>query len=233
MIIPLTMCFATDKAAGFHPNAKQRESLVKWFWTSCFSRRYSNSVDTAISQDIEAFKALLMDNTSDIDKRSVTVSPDFFKDNSFLLTSVNTRLFVLLLATAKPKSFISGAQVGLDEVLTSCNRTEFHHVFPNNHLLAAKIEDRSKRFMLANFAFLSQTDNRSIQDKAPKVYKASIPKDSYVEILASNLIPENGLDLSYDGFIEERSKMLAAAANVLTKTGGTIKSGIPNKGDHK
>ena len=112
---------------------------------------------------------------------------------------------------------MSGASVGLDEVLTSCNRTEFHHVFPNNHLISARVEERSRRFMLANFSFLSQTDNRSIQDKAPKVYKSSIPSTDYASILASNLIPHDGLDLSYDEFIEKRARMLADAANALTQ----------------
>lgn len=217
MLIPLGMCFSTDKSAGFHPNAMQRAALVRWFWTSCFSRRYSSSVDTAISQDIQAFKKIQEGDASELEKRSVTVMPEFFTTNSFLLTSVNTRIFVLLLASAKPKSFISGAAVGLDEVLTSCNRTEFHHIFPNNHLIAAKVDNRSKRFMLTNFCFLSQTDNRSIQDKAPKAYKASIPTPLYDEILSANLIPSDGLDLSYDEFIEKRAALLAAAANKLTQ----------------
>jgi hypothetical protein len=216
MIIPLAMCFATDKTAGFHPNSVQRKALVKWFWASCFSRRYSNSVDTAIAQDIQAFKDLITGNTGELEKRAVAVSPEFFKDNSFLLTSVNTRIFVLLLASANPKSFLSGAKVNLEDVLTTCNRTEFHHIFPNNHLIAAKVEDRSKRFMLANFAFLSQTDNRTIQDKAPTVYKSSIPTAAYNDILTSSLIPQDGLDLSYDEFVEARATLLAEAANRLT-----------------
>lgn len=216
MIIPLSMCFATDKSAGFHPDAAQRAALVKWFWTSCLSRRYSNSVDTAISQDIVAFRELLAGHPAELAKRTVTVSPEFFKENTFLLTSVNTRIFVLLLASAKPKSFLSGANVDLENVLTTCNRTEFHHIFPNNHLIAAKIEDRSKRFMLANFAFLSQTDNRSIQDKAPSVYKSTIPATQYDAIMDSSLIPRNGLALTYDEFIDARSKLLADAANKLT-----------------
>ncbi len=217
MLIPLSRCFATEKPAGFHPKAEQRSALVRWFWISCFSRRYSSSVDTAISQDIQAFDNLVKGDVAELQKRSTTVAPEFFKENSFLLTSVNTRIFVLLLAQTKPKSFMSGASVGLEEVLTSCNRTEFHHIFPNNHLIAAKVDQRSRRFMLANFAFLSQTDNRSIQDKAPKVYKSSIPTAQYDEILKSNLIPPDGLDLSYDDFVDKRAQVLADAANALTK----------------
>lgn len=216
MIIPLARCFATDKIAGFHPDAKQRAALRRWFWHSCFSRRYSNSVDNAIAQDIAATLQLLSGNTSEFEKRVVSVSAEYFKENVFALTSVNTKVFVLLLAQAKPKSFLSAADVDLDEVLVSCNRTEFHHVFPKNYLATNEgVKDRGSQFMLANFAFLSQKDNRSIQDKAPSEYAKMIPPASLDQILDSSLIPRDGLSLSYQEFISKRAELLAKAANEL------------------
>jgi len=196
MIIPLVRCFATNNAAGFHPDASQRNALRHWFWHSCFARRYSNSVDTALLQDIAAVQQLLAGNTSDIQRRHFKVEPSYFTENAFSLTSVNTKVFVLLLAQAKPKSFISSAEVDLEKVLLSCNRTEFHHIFPKNYLLThGGVTERDKQFMLANFAFLSQTDNRSIQDKAPSEYLKMIPPASIDSILDSSLIPRNGLEL--------------------------------------
>ena len=216
MIIPLARCFATDKAAGFHPDAAQRSALRHWFWHSSFSRRYSNSVDNAISQDISAAQQLLAGNTSDFDKRHFTVAPEYFTDNAFALTSVNTKVFILLLAQAKPKSFLSAADVDLDEVLVSCNRTEFHHIFPKNYLLTKEgIVDRAEQFMLANFAFLSQKDNRSIQDKAPSDYVKMIPPASQAQILGASLIPDGGLLMSYKDFIAQRAQLLADKANAL------------------
>lgn len=216
MIIPLARCFATDKAAGFHPNAEQRAALRHWFWHSCFSRRYSNSVDTAISQDIAAALQLLAGNSSEFAKRTITVSPQYFTDNVFSLTSVNTKVFILLLAQAKPKSFLSAADVDLNQVLVSCNRTEFHHIFPKNYLAMVEgIKDRSTQFMLANFAFLSQTDNRSIQDKAPSEYMKMIPPASSNQILDASLIPRGGLNLKYKDFVDQRAALLAKIANEL------------------
>ena len=215
MIIPLVRCFATDKSAGFHPNAAQRTALRKWFWHSCFSRRYSNSVDNAIAQDIAAVQQLLAGNTSEFDKRSIVVPSTFFTTNQFALTSVNTKVFILLLAQAKPKSFLSSADVDLDEVLLSCNRTEFHHVFPKNYLALNGFADKVEQFVLANFAFLSQKDNRSIQDKAPSDYSKMIPPGSKEAILAASLIPSTGLDVDYKVFLAERAELLAAAANKL------------------
>lgn len=216
MIIPLARCFATEKDAGFHPDSKQRQALCHWFWHSCFSRRYSNSVDTALSQDIAAVQQLLAGNTADLENRSFKVEPSLFTENTFLLSSVNTKIFVLLLARAKPKSFISSAEVDLENVLVTCNRTEFHHIFPKNYLLTAEgITDRSQQFMLANFAFLSQTDNRSIQDKAPAEYVKMIAPGSKESVLESALIPKGGLEMPYKDFIAARSQLLASKANEL------------------
>lgn len=215
MIIPLTRCFATDKAAGFHPDAAQRAALKKWFWNSCFSRRYSNSVDNAISQDIAAVQQLVAGNTSEFDKREVKVDPSFFVANQFLLTSVNTKVFVLLLAQKRPKSFLSAADVDLNEVLLSCNRTEFHHIFPKNYLAGLGFTEKVDQFLLANFAFLSQKDNRSIQDKAPQDYVKMMPPGSVEAILDASLIPRDGLTKAYFDFINDRAVLLAAAANEL------------------
>ncbi|WP_447920128.1 GmrSD restriction endonuclease domain-containing protein [Achromobacter aegrifaciens] len=215
MIIPLVRCFATDKAAGFHPNAAQRKALCKWFWHSCFSRRYSNSVDNAIAQDIAAVQQLLAGNISEFDKRSIVVQPTFFTTNQFALTSVNTKVFILLLAQAKPKSFLSAADVDLDEVLQTCNRTEFHHVFPKNYLALNGFPNKAEQFILANFAFLSQKDNRSIQDKAPSDYAKMIPPGMKAAILGTSLIPPAGLEVPYRDFIDGRAQLLADAANRL------------------
>ena len=76
-----------------------------------------------------------------------------------------------------------------------------------------KIEERDEQFMLANFAFLSQTDNRSIQDKAPSAYKALMPVGALDAILESALIPLGGLDMKYKAYIDARSDLLAAKAN--------------------
>lgn len=217
MIIPLTRCFSTEKPAGFHPDAKQRAALKKWFWYSCFSRRYSNSVDTALSQDISAMIHLLTGNVLDLDKRAFTVSPDYFTSNSFTLSAVNTKVFILLLANANPKSFVSAATVDLNEVLVSCNRTEFHHIFPKNFLMKEGFVEKSQQFMLANFAFLSQKDNRSIQDKAPSTYLKLMPPGSIDSIFESACIPKGGLEMQYLDFVEERAKILADKANNLIR----------------
>lgn len=217
MLIPLTRCFATTKAAGFHPSATQRAALVKWFWHSCFSRRYSNSVDTAVKSDIAAIKNLLENNITDITSRTINVSPDFFLENIFSISSVNTKTFVLMLANKNPKSFISGATVDLNKVLLSSNRREYHHIFPKDYLEKnLNLTDKGDIFPLANFAFLTKTDNASIQNSPPQIYVSRIEASQKDSILSSHFISPNGLLLSYGDFLKERTKALSDEANRLS-----------------
>lgn len=217
MLIPLTKCFATAKPAGFHPNAAQRSALVKWFWHSCFSRRYSNSVDTAVKNDITAVKNLLNNDLSDFANRLINVTPDFFIENTFSINSVNTKTFVLMLANKRPKSFISGANVDLNSVLISCNKREYHHIFPKDYLEKTyNYTDKTDIFPLANFAFLTKTDNASIQNSAPNIYESRINAGMKNAILGTHFIPNNGLKLDYKDFVLERAKLLADEANRLS-----------------
>jgi hypothetical protein len=216
MIIPLVRFFATENGAGRHPNAVQRETLIRWFWQSCFSRRYSNSVDTALIQDIEAAIFLTNGDATGFSRKIPSVLPDFFKENIFSLNAVNTRTHILLLAQQNPISFLSGSPVDLQNVLLSCNRTEFHHIFPKDYLdKTLGIQERAAQFMLANFAFLSQTDNRKIKNRAPSLYRNDIPSHKLDEILDAALIPKGGLDMAYEKFVDGRAKLLADKATQL------------------
>lgn len=219
MLVPLARFFATDKAAGVHPNAIQREALIKWFWQSCFSRRYSSSVDNAVEHDIQGMISLLNDDASILVRTgnaAPSVKPDYFLENTFSLGAVNSKTFVLLLAQASPLSFLSGAVVNLDQVLQSCNRNEFHHIYPKNYLFETlKIVDRDIQYRLANFAFLSQRDNRSIKDKPPAQYEQLIPAAKKSSIYESAFIPAAGLTLSFEDFCDQRAKLLADCATTL------------------
>ena len=88
-------------------------------------------------------------------------------------------------------------------------------MFPKNYLALNGFPDKVQQFVLANFAFLSQKDNRSIQDKAPSDYAKMIPPGSKDTILAASLIPPTGLDIDYMAFLGGRADLLAEAANKL------------------
>ena len=219
MLLPLVRFFATENENGFHPTGEQLATLRAWFWHSCFSRRYSNSVDTALESDIAAVIQLREKKDNGLFHLSPPrLEPDFFMENVFSLTAVNTKTFILLLASKFPRSFLSGANIDLDTVLLSCNRTEFHHIFPKNFLHEKlKITKREQQFRLANFAFLSQTDNRKIKNRPPAEYENDIPGGAKDDILTRAMIPKGALAGPYEEFCLERAKLLVAEALKLCK----------------
>jgi hypothetical protein len=218
MLIPLVRFFATENENGFHPTAEQLNTLRAWFWSSCFSRRYSNSVDTSLDADIKAAIHLReKKDAKDFNLVLPRIDRSFFLNNVFSLTAVNTKSFVLLLASKAPRSFLSGANIDLNTVLLTCNRTEFHHVFPKNHLETTGVTNRDEQFRLANFAFLSQTDNRKIKNRPPSNYQDDIPGGAKDDILGRAMIPKGALTDSYENFCKARADMLLLEALALCK----------------
>ena len=154
----------------------QRSRLVRWFWRSCFSRRFSSGVLRNLKDDIAGMQALKTGRPNTLGDFSVLITSEFFKSTSFRLNSVNTKTFVLMLAQKDPLSFVSGQPVSLAEVLREYNRSEFHHLYPRAFLTDQQVpaNDQSP---LANFCFLSQADNVQLGGVAPSVYRARMPND--------------------------------------------------------
>jgi len=140
----------------------------------------------------------------------VNVTKEFFIDNVFGMGNVNTKSFILMLAQAGPRSFVSGAPVDLSEKLRDSNRTEFHHLMPRSFLKSSgqtAIDDS----VLANFAFLSRADNRQLGGVAPSSYKAKMATN-LEEILAGALCPFSLFDDNYEAFSTARAKLLTDKA---------------------
>lgn len=206
MLVSLTAFFATDKVNGRLYNDKQRKELIKWFWKSCYSRRYSSGVNDKHQKDIENLLALLADDTVIVSNFKCEIEKEFFLKNQFDLSTVNTKVFVITLANLFPRSFISGAKVDLEGVLKNCSRNEFHHIFPKNHLKGLGYENK-KINVLGNLCFLNNADNQKIKDKAPSEYKEMLPQESIEEILKSHGCPKDALDLSYEDFLDRRAEI--------------------------
>ena len=214
MIVSLVKFFGTDKIGGQLYNDKQRKQLIKWFWKSCFSRRYSSGVNNAHQTDLNAMKKLRENEDTDISTFKCNISESFFTDNQFNINSVNTKTFIALLASKTPRSFISGAKVDLATTLKLSSSKEFHHIFPDKYLQRLG-KERRERYQLANFCFLNNADNQKIKDKAPDEYIKYLNPESVSEVLCAAICPENTFELSYDEFIDKRKKMLTDYAKSL------------------
>lgn len=214
MIVSLSAFFATDRVSGKTYTDKQRREIIKWFWKSNFSRRYNSGIQDKHKTDIKNLRELSAEENKEIANFECTIEPNYFLESNFTMGTVNTKTFVLMLANKGPKSFISGANVRLGDVLKTVNRNEFHHIFPKKFLERNGV-DKKKINCLANFCFLNNADNQKIKDKDPKIYKALLPSTSIKEIMEHSLCVEDSLDLDYVDFINKRVEILIEKANNL------------------
>ncbi|MCE5341503.1 MAG: DUF262 domain-containing protein [Planctomycetaceae bacterium] len=216
MMVGLTTFFASNKIAGMTMTDSQRREILRWFWRSIFSQRYSAGVNKRHETDIAEFQKLKANPDYKLKEFNVNIDESFFLNSRFNVSSVNTKSFILLLSQFSPKSFISGANVDLEEVLKKANRNEFHHIFPNKYLKRLGTP-QNKINCLANFCFLSNADNQKIKDKAPNEYKTLIPNTTLKDIMIHALCPENSLDLNFDQFLTDRAKLLLGKVRELIK----------------
>jgi hypothetical protein len=214
MLVPLAAFFATSSASGVHPNDTQRELILKWYWRSCLSRRYSSGVGRAHAADIALMLQIKSNGHVEILKATRPIEDGFFVENRFSIGNVNSKVLINILSQKRPRSLLSGSFVNLSAVLQKANRNEFHHIFPRAHL---KREGHENDVInaIANISFLSKSDNNTIKDKAPKTYGSLIPSDKKDAILESNLIPADFEELTYEAFLPKRAAMIATYANGL------------------
>ena len=220
LLVPLSVFFATPGNEAVQVSDEQRAPSVRWFWRSCFSRRYSSGVLRNLKTDIEEIQKLKNGEENRLDAFSVTVEPAFFaSENTFRVDSVNTKTFVLMLANRNPLSFLSGQPVDLAKVLRDYNRNEFHHLYPRAYLRTlddSPSKPRSDQNCLANFSFLSRADNAALGGVSPSAYRRKMPASPNLDrILEAALCPYSLFDDNYDNFVQARASRLAEEATRL------------------
>ncbi len=212
-VVPLSVFFAVAGSAEPVTTDSQRRSINRWFWRSSFSKRYSSGVLRNLKVDIEEMAKLRDGGESALDSFAVTVSSEFFGENIFGIGNVNTKTFLLMLAGHNPLTFISGAPIDLADKLKHANRAEFHHLMPKK-FLSGSDQSVPSDSVLANFAFITRSENRTLGGKAPSDYRSKMDGDVSA-ILASAIIPDSLFDDDYAPFIELRSQMLSDRAKLL------------------
>ncbi len=213
VLAPLAVFFAVPGNREARYTNDQRKIINKWFWKAAFSRRYSSGVLRNLKTDIEEMRRLREGQPSRLGTFPLSMSPQFFIDNSFGINYVNTKTFILLLAQSGPLSFISGAPIDLSEKLRASNRNEYHHLMPKSFLSKAG-ETEYDENCLANFAFMSRSDNRSLGGVAPSVYRSKMPEDVQA-ILERAICPASLFGDDFNVFIGERAEMLINKAKTL------------------
>ncbi len=213
VLIPLSVFFATPLEQGANPTADQSKILLAWLWRTFFSRRYSKRLEQ-LNSDVVEMEKLKSGKPNSLGDFRAEIDASFFMASPFNLNTVNTKTFILMLANAQPRSFLSGGFVQLDRVLRDLNKREFHHLFPKkilNKSLATKDVN-----CLTNFAIISRADNNKIGGRSPSDYK-SLMQGDVEQIMEHALCPMNLFDDDYKKFVAARSDLLVARAKQLMK----------------
>lgn len=209
LLIPLTTFFAVPGNEQVRYTDDQRKQILRWFWRTCFSRRYASQPIKTIQSDIEEINKLKRRQNSTLGDFTVDMKPEFFKKTKFRAKTVNTKSFILLLAHERPQSFVTGTEISLRDALRDFNRNEFHHLYPRAFM---RDQDESVDIScLANFSFMSRADNGTLGGVAPSQYKSKMPAD-IAGILAHAFCPDSLFDDNYEKFVDERSQLLVAKA---------------------
>lgn len=213
LLVPLSVFFAAPGQQHVQMTDVQRQRLLRWVWRSCFSRRFSSGVLRNLKDDIAAVTLLKANRPNTLGDFPVLVTGEFFVQNAFRVNTVNTTTFVLMLAQRAPLNFVSGQPVALADVLRDYNRSEFHHLFPRAFLTACGVPP-AQHGPLANFAFLSKTDNTALGGVAPSAYRARMPQQ-LDNILEAALCPPSLFGDDFQTFLRDRCLRLEAFANQL------------------
>lgn len=194
------------------PSVGELNTLKKWFWRGAFSNRYSSGTTTAkMNADIEFIKEVRGQKNPDLEEYKITVTETSLINTKFSKGNSTTRALLLLMAQFSPRDLAKNVKVDLDNALSTYNRKEFHHVFPNA-FLKKKGFTTNQIFSLVNFCFLPSDSNKQISKKSPSDYFFSIiDQTEFNKILESNLFPLDKaiyLKDDYLKFQERRAELI-------------------------
>lgn len=213
ILVPLSVFFANPGEEIVQVSDPQRRRLTRWFWRTCFSRRYSSGVLRYLKEDIEAVVELKAGRPNVLGDFPLIVTRDYFTSNMFRMATVNTTTYILLLAQKEPLNFVSGQPVPLTNVLRDFNRSEFHHLYPKAFLNSGGVDTKKQNY-LANYCFLSKADNNLLGGEAPSAYRAKIT-GNIENILLHAICPASLFADNYDTFLQDRAEMLEREVNEL------------------
>jgi hypothetical protein len=213
LLIPLAAFFAAPNEQHLRYSDDQRKEIVRWFWKSSFSKRYSAGVLKNLNRDVEEIRKLKEGKQNQLSIVPFSISADFFKKTIFRINAVNTKSLILLLARKSPRSFITGGPISLRDVLKEYNRNEFHHLFPRKYLRNREYDEK-RISCLSNFCFMSKGDNNQLGGEAPSKYRTKMPPN-VDQILDSAITPFSLFDDDFESFLDKRTELLINYLNSL------------------
>jgi len=200
----------------------------KWFVMSILTKRYSGSPESAFDFDV---KRITNGNFPNFlaEVESASLSEAFW--NASLVQSLDTSVasspyFNVYLASqvkANNKGFLSRDITVTDLII---HRGDIHHIFPRDYLKKNKLS-KGKYNQIANYVYMQSEINIKIGNKSPDeyfrellnqiesgstMYGGILNKESLLENLSDNCIPESIFEMNiddYEEFLKQRRMLIA------------------------
>jgi hypothetical protein len=176
LIVPFAYYFHT---VNHKPTGRALKYLEDYFWRAAIGGRYSQSVESRLSQDILKIDAII-DGQLPKYEWAVDVSTDFIENNGwFSVGRAYIKALLCILAFHEPKSFNDGSVVRIsNDWLKQANSKNYHHFFPRA-FLQKKGESDHRINHIANIAIVDDFLNkREIGAKAPSKYMRKFAKQN-------------------------------------------------------
>ncbi len=212
------------------PNAQIKRYVQKWFVMSTLTSRYIGSPETVMDRDMRSIAEKgFLNFLADVEASSLSDSfwtvtlPQNLETSSINSPAFNT--FIAAQINLNCNSMLMNGTKISDLVTIS---GDVHHIFPRAYLKNNGVTNKTKYNQVANYIYLDTQVNKAISDDSPTVYFTKAKrqcKTKEIELgnisdeslllsnLSENCIP-TGIDKmdvsSYDNFLSERRKLMAA-----------------------
>ncbi len=218
--IPL-MCRYVVQRGGKLKSQAERDRLLYWYVHTLLWGRYSASTESVLNKDLEAIEsatprgeydaldnlmANLRDNRGDLR----------LNESDFSGSSKGNRFYPLLYMMTRAchaRDWGTGDEL-TNHLLGHLSRLEIHHFFPKALLYKHGYKKREVN-AIANFTFLTQETNLEVSKRDPAEYVPHFNERTPGAIETHWLSTEAELLKldNYPGFLADRRKRLASAAN--------------------
>jgi hypothetical protein len=208
------------------PEHQLQRLIGRWFFASSLTGRYTGSPETVMDGDLNRLKeakdgagfAVILEQVmaSELTNDFWTVTLPANLDSS---SARNPELFAYVAAQNRLGAPVLFSHKNVQDLLDPFIKTkkkalERHHLFPRAWLEGHGIGDLKRINQLANFALLEWPENVGISDMPPADYVPRIQSrfsaEDWTRMHEYHALPENWHLMTYDTFLGERRKLMAA-----------------------
>jgi hypothetical protein len=203
--------------------AEDVNRVKQWFWRTAFTERYRGASEAFISRDLEAIQSYVLNN-GDPDSFGSVPSSRVVRSTVFRRVNSRSRAFVLALAKQNPRNLTNGAMIDTSVALSTYNRKQFHHIYPEAYL--KRIDPKQERSFLLNFCMLAASENNYISDADPNEYLPKLVRrlnGNAETVFQSNLLP---LPSQFDYASGDLESFIEARAPIVEKVISNLCQGI-------